>query len=225
MRSAPIAKIKSVPHHHQSTPSPLPLSQETSSHEGKRRGIVWTVSRPSWGGGKKEKEKKVGGRKKKYHTIVVVVTHHHLLRLAVLAHLAPEVLVEGVEVVLQLARVHLVLGVVGRVLVQVREEDGLRVRGFHVLARAAVAVAAGADLVVEGAVDLVLLRAEDGGEVAVGKRGRGELVWDVDFSGGDRGGGRKGEGGGGRKLTWPCFVSGRVEGVVVIKTSGGQCVR
>ena len=33
------------------------------------------------------------------------------------------------------------------------------------LARAAVAVAAGADLVVEGTVDFVLLGAEDGGEV------------------------------------------------------------
>lgn len=70
--------------------------------------------------------------------------------------------------VLQLARVHLVLGVVGRVLVQVRQEDGLGVRGLHVLAAAAVAVPAGADLVVEGAVDFVLLRAEDGGEVAGG---------------------------------------------------------
>lgn len=99
-------------------------------------------------------------------TIVVIVANHYLLRLAVLAHLAPKVLVEGVEVVLQLARVHLVLGVVGRVLVQVRQEDGLGVRGFHVLAAAAVAVPAGADLVVEGAVDFVLLRAEDGGEVA-----------------------------------------------------------
>ena len=69
--------------------------------------------------------------------------------------------------VLQLAGVHLVLGVVGRVLVQVGQEDGLRVGRLHVLAAAAVAVAAGADLVVEGAVDLVLFGAEDGGEVAV----------------------------------------------------------
>lgn len=114
-------------------------------------------------------------------TIVVVVAHHHLLRLAVLAHFAPKVLVEGVEVVLQLAWVHLVLGVVGRVLVQVRQEDGLGVRGLDVLAAAAVAVPAGADLVVEGAVDLVLLRAEDGGEVAVfwGEESRVSLtrVW------------------------------------------------
>lgn len=66
--------------------------------------------------------------------------------------------------VLQLARVHAALVVVGRVLVQVGHEDGLRVRGLDVLARAAVAVAAGADLEVEGAVDLVELRAEDGGE-------------------------------------------------------------
>ncbi len=87
-------------------------------------------------------------------TIIIIITHDHLLHLPVLAHLAPEILVEGVEVVLQLARVHLVLGVVRRVLVQVRQQDGLRVRGFDVLARAAVAVPAGADFVVEGAVDL-----------------------------------------------------------------------
>lgn len=68
--------------------------------------------------------------------------------------------------VLQLARVHLVFRIVGRVLVEVGEEDRLRVGGLDVLAAAAVAVPAGADLVVEGAVDLVLLRAEDGGEVA-----------------------------------------------------------
>jgi len=71
-------------------------------------------------------------------------------------------------VVLQLARVHLVLGVVGRVLVEVGEEDGLGVGGLDVLARAAVAVAAGADFVVEGAVDFVLFGAEDGGEIAGG---------------------------------------------------------
>ena len=71
--------------------------------------------------------------------------------------------------VLQLARVHLVLRVVGRVLVQVGQEDGLGVGRLDVLARAAVAVAAGADLVVEGAVDLVLLGAEDGGEIAGGE--------------------------------------------------------
>lgn len=70
--------------------------------------------------------------------------------------------------VLQLARVHLVLRVVRRVLVQVGQEDRLRVGGFDVLAAAAVAVPAGADFVVEGAVHFVLLRAEDGGEVAGG---------------------------------------------------------
>ena len=68
--------------------------------------------------------------------------------------------------VLQLRRVHLVLGVVGRVLVQVRQQDRLRVGGLHVLPRAPVAVPAGADLVVETAVYFVLLGAEDGGEVA-----------------------------------------------------------
>lgn len=40
------------------------------------------------------------------------------------------------------------------------------------LARAAIAVAAGADLVVEGAVDFVLLGTEDGGEVVGHFEGR-----------------------------------------------------
>ena len=74
--------------------------------------------------------------------------------------------------VLQLARVHLVLRVVRGVLVQVWEEDGLAIGGFDVLARAAVAVPARADFVVEGAVYFIGFGAEDAGEV-VGHRGRG----------------------------------------------------
>lgn len=66
---------------------------------------------------------------------------------------------------LHLLRVHLVLGVVLRVLVKIGQQDGLAVRRLDVLARAPVAVAARADLVVETAVDLVLLGTEDGGEV------------------------------------------------------------
>jgi len=101
--------------------------------------------------------------------IVVVVAYHQLFDLAVFAHLAPDVLVKGVEVVLELGGVHARFVVVGWVLVEVRHEDGLRVGGLDVFARAAVAVTARADLVVEGAVNLVLLCAEDGGEV-VGHR-------------------------------------------------------
>lgn len=67
--------------------------------------------------------------------------------------------------VLQLAGVHLVLRVVGRVLIHVRHEDSLRVGGLDMFARAAVAVSACADLVVEGAVDLVLLGTENRREV------------------------------------------------------------
>lgn len=103
------------------------------------------------------------GEKRK-HTIIVVVADDEFLQLAVLAKLAPDVLVKGVKVVLQLRRVHPVLGVVGGVLVQVRHEDGLAVRGLDVFSRAAIAVATGADFEVEGAVDLVELGAEDGGE-------------------------------------------------------------
>jgi len=95
--------------------------------------------------------------------IVVVVAHDYFLQFAILAHLAPKVLVEGVKVVLQLHGVHLVLGVVRGVLVEVGEEDGLGVGRLDVLSRAAVAMSARADFVVEGAVDLVLFCAKDGG--------------------------------------------------------------
>lgn len=98
-------------------------------------------------------------------TIIIIITHNHLLHLPKLAHLAPKVLIKRIKMHLQLLRIQLGLWIIGRILVQVREEDGLRVRRLDVLARAAVAVAAGADLVVEGAVDFVLLGAEDGGEV------------------------------------------------------------
>jgi len=50
-------------------------------------------------------------------TIIIVVAHDYLFDFSVLAHLAPEVFVEGIEMVLQLACVHLVFGVVGGVLV------------------------------------------------------------------------------------------------------------
>jgi len=112
--------------------------------------------------------------------VIVVVAHHHLLDLAELAHLAPEVLVESVEVVLQLRGRHARFAVVGGILIEVGEEDGLAVGGLDVFARAAVAVAAGADFVVEGAVDLVLLRAEDGGEI-VGHDGRVVCVVSMRF--------------------------------------------
>jgi hypothetical protein len=56
--------------------------------------------------------------------------------------------------VLQLHRVHLVLWVVRGILVEVGEEDGLGVGRLHVFSRAAIAVSARADFVVEGAVDL-----------------------------------------------------------------------
>ena len=106
-----------------------------------------------------------GKEKGQRRTIIIIIANHDLLNLAKLAHLAPEVLVEGVEVVLQLARVHLDIGVVRRVLVQVGQQDRLAVGGLDVLARAPIAVPARPDLVVEGTVHLVGFRAEDGGEV------------------------------------------------------------
>jgi len=55
------------------------------------------------------------------HTIIIIITNDYLLRLSILAHLAPKVLIERIEVVLQLTRIHLVLGIVGWVLVEVGE--------------------------------------------------------------------------------------------------------
>lgn len=103
----------------------------------------------------------------KIRTIIIVITNNDFLRLAIFAHLTPEILVEGVEMILQLAWIHLVLRIVGRVLVEVGQEDRLRVGWFDVFSRAAVTVAACADFVVEAAVDFILLGAEDGSKVAV----------------------------------------------------------
>lgn len=66
--------------------------------------------------------------------VIVVVAHDELFELAVLAALAPNVLVKGVKVILQLAGVHAVLGVEGWVLVQVGHEDRLRVGGLDMFA-------------------------------------------------------------------------------------------
>jgi hypothetical protein len=104
-------------------------------------------------------------KKEEKLTIIIIITNNHLLNLTKLAHLAPEVFIESIEVVLQLASIHLILRVVGRVLVEVGEQDRLGVGRLDVLAGTAVAVPAGADFVVEGTVDLVGFGTEDGGEV------------------------------------------------------------
>lgn len=86
--------------------------------------------------------------------VIVVVADDDLLDLPVLAHLAPDVLIESIEVVLDLLRGQFALWVICRVLVEIRHEDGLRIGRFDVLARAPVAMAARADFVVKRAVDL-----------------------------------------------------------------------
>lgn len=98
-------------------------------------------------------------------TIVVILTNNQLLQFAILAHFAPHVLVESIKVVLQLAAVHPVLGIERWILVHVGHQDGLRVGWLDMFPRAPVAVSAGADFVVEGTIDLVLLGAENGCEV------------------------------------------------------------
>ena len=87
-------------------------------------------------------------------TVVVVVANDNLFYFSVFAHLAPEIFIEGVKVILQLARVHLVLGIVGGVLIEVREKDGLGVGWFDMFSRAAVTVSTSAYFIIEGAVDL-----------------------------------------------------------------------
>lgn len=82
-------------------------------------------------------------------TVVVIIADYHLFYLSVLAHLTPEIFVESVEMVLQLARVHLVLRVIGWILVKVWEKDCLRVRGFDMFSRASITMSASANFVVE----------------------------------------------------------------------------
>ena len=49
-----------------------------------------------WVGGR------VSGKRKgkKGHTIIIIITHNHLLDFPILAHLAPKILIEGIEMVL-----------------------------------------------------------------------------------------------------------------------------
>jgi len=97
--------------------------------------------------------------------IIIIITNDNLFNLTEFAHLAPKVLIESIEVILQLACVHLVLRVVSRVLVEVGEENRLAVGRLDMLSRTAVAVPACTDLIVEGTVDFVGFSAENAGEV------------------------------------------------------------
>ena len=98
-------------------------------------------------------------------TVIVIVTNDELLDLPVFAHLTPNVLVERVEMILHLRRVHLIPGKIRWVLVKVWEENGLAVGGFDMLSTTAVAVSTCADLVVETAINLVLFGTENAREI------------------------------------------------------------
>jgi hypothetical protein len=102
---------------------------------------------------------------RRIHTIIVIITDHHLFNLSKLAHFTPEILVKRIKVILQLTWIHLVLWIVCWILVEIWEENGLRVRGFNMFSRTAIAVATGSDFVVERAVEFVCFCSEDGGEV------------------------------------------------------------
>jgi hypothetical protein len=101
------------------------------------------------------------------HVVGEIVADVEALHLAELVKLLEDVLVEGLEVLLDLARVDgLALGVHAggdhvRPLVHVGEEDRRRDRGPVVEARAPISVAARSNLEVERTVDAVLLGAED----------------------------------------------------------------
>ena len=118
-----------------------------------------------------------------YKVVVVVVTHDQLFQLSVFAHLAPNILVEGIKVILQLRGVHAILGIERRVVVEVRHEDGLRVRRLDMFPTASISVTTCADFVVERAVDLVLLGSKDRGEevghVEGDRRGRDDYTSQV----------------------------------------------
>lgn len=133
-----------------------------------------------------------------------VITYMHLDKLSEFGQFNEEVLVEVVELVLQLSIGDLAIWIpVAWIVVDVGDENCLREGGLGVLARTAVSVTAGSDLgerkrymiswsaesssaegtflvsthlVVEGAVDLVLLSSVDAGEK--GSHGEaGELLW------------------------------------------------
>jgi hypothetical protein len=122
-------------------------------------------------------------------TVIVVVADNQFLQFAVLAHLAPHILIERIEVVLQLTGVHLALWVVGWVLIHVGHQDRLGVRWLDMFAGASVTVSAGANLVVEGAIDLVLFCTENGSEI-VGHDDQPTVEWTrvVEVEGRRRGG-------------------------------------
>jgi hypothetical protein len=103
------------------------------------------------------------------HVISQIIADIQALEVTVLAELVKEVLIEVFEVVLDMARVEIGLGlrVQGRSrsqhvrsLVHVGEKKGWADGGLGVKPRAAVAMSAGSDLEVEGAVHPVFLGTE-----------------------------------------------------------------
>lgn len=68
-----------------------------------------------------------GSKKARELTVIVVIAYDYLFWFAVLAHLAPEILVECIKMILQLRGVHFVFRVVSGVLIEIGKEDGLRI--------------------------------------------------------------------------------------------------
>lgn len=97
-----------------------------------------------------------------------IITNVKLLNLPVLSESNHHVLKELVKVVLQLVLGHGASGRVAGVLVGIHHDHCLGKVGFDVFSGAAVAMATGPNFEVEGAVDLVLFCAVNGGQVVCG---------------------------------------------------------
>jgi hypothetical protein len=81
--------------------------------------------------------------------VAVIVADVHFLQFPVLTQLAVEILVKGIEMLLDLGRSEFCTRDMLGVLVDVSAEDGLGIVWFDVFSGAAVAVTTGADFVVE----------------------------------------------------------------------------
>jgi len=113
--------------------------------------------------------------------ITQVGRHINLLHLPKIPQLQEHVLIEIIIMLLRLLLVHLERLAVhchrhgGGILVHVVDDEGLADSGLVMNARAAVSVAAGPDLEVEGTIHFVLLCAEDGSKTI--SHGVVSVVW------------------------------------------------
>jgi len=94
-----------------------------------------------------------------------IVANVKFKKVSKLRQLAVQVLVDRVEALLKFLRGQATNGIMGRVVVHIREQDCLRECGFDVLSRAPVTVPAGSNFVVKRTVHAVLFGAENVGQM------------------------------------------------------------